>query len=150
MWKRSLIIICILIGIVGYLSIKQPKSTSINIEQLRHIDQAWSWLPEWVPVNREKNDTQLFKTKSAWLKDFNKFTGKQYTRRDLKDFNKNAEVVDWYINQRIPDMLRASGNPVNIRNVMIAYCEGISHVIYQRGLKQDTMRRIREYSNINM
>ncbi len=58
---------------------------------------------------------------------------RQYTMEDMKDVSKNREVSDWYLDTRIPQMLKSKGVPVTEDNVLRAYNGGAERL--SRSLK---------------
>lgn len=60
----------------------------------------------------------------------------------------NQQVASWYMNDRIPKMLRAYGIPDTIDNRLAAYNAGIGIVKANRGLPSETQNYIRKYKEM--
>lgn len=63
------------------------------------------------------------------LKEWNNMNPKQqHTSKYLTDAKTNMKIADWYMNKRIPQMLKAKGLADTTKNRLVAYNAGISHV----------------------
>lgn len=83
---------------------------------------------------------------SAALKEFNDFNSADFTKDDLFNPNINYIVANWYMNKRIPQMLRHYGREVSIRNQIIAYNAGIYYVKNDHlPLPNETINYLRKY-----
>lgn len=80
------------------------------------------------------------------LSDFNKKNKKNYSKEDLMDGKKNNEVANWYFNKKIPRMLKAKGHADTVRNRIIAYNAGISHV-GKKIIPKTTFEYIQKYNS---
>lgn len=87
----------------------------------------------------------LFQITPILLKEYNSFHNSTYTRNDLFNLSLNRTIADWYLNVRIPQMLRAYRKPVTIRSVLIAYNAGVSYVVNEKALPSVTVRYLRKY-----
>lgn len=64
---------------------------------------------------------------------------------DMLNPTNNTEVAEWYLTQRIPEMLRHYHKPVTTRNIIIAWNAGISYVIKNKRLPKTTINYLRKY-----
>src|SRR3990167_6945759 len=79
-------------------------------------------------VNKTTGARGLGQIMPPALRDFNRYTKKNYTYDDMFIPHKNREVTEWYLYQRIPQMLRYYKLPINIENVLTSYNFGIGNV----------------------
>jgi soluble lytic murein transglycosylase-like protein len=80
------------------------------------------------------------------LKEWNNFhKSEQYTLNDLWNAEINKKIAIWYLEVRIPQMLRHFGIEVNTRNILICYNAGIDYLVRNRKLKQETVDYIKKY-----
>lgn len=87
------------------------------------------------------------------LKEYNTFNPQQaYKPDDLFQVEPNDNVSNWYINQRIPQMLGALGIADTVDNRLIAYNAGVGVlakvVAGKRGLKPETVDYLRKYKAV--
>jgi len=82
------------------------------------------------------------------LKDYNNYHAKEPVSPDqLYDPTTNMQVAQWYIQQRIPQMLKAFKIPVTLDNVLWAYNGGIGNVKINR-MAPETQDYIRKYNAV--
>jgi len=97
--------------------------------------------------NKKDDSRGLYQITPICLKEFNNFhPNKKYTRDDLWTVSVNTEIADWYLNKRIPQMLRHYGRPDTIENRLIAYNAGISYVVSGKQIPEITKSYIRKYN----
>ena len=65
------------------------------------------------------------------LADYNKYVEKT-SPKQLLNPKKNKEIASWYLNRRIPLMLRFFKKPVTTKNILLAYNCGIGCVVENR------------------
>jgi len=83
------------------------------------------------------------------LKDFNKYNmqGEGLQMRQMFDPYDNKIVAGWYLNKRIPQMLRAYNLPITLDNILWAYNAGIGKV--KKGiLPKETKNYIAKYKGL--
>lgn len=78
------------------------------------------------------------------LADYRKYVDK-VSKKDLMNPEVNREIADWYINRRIPLMLRFFKKPVTNRNILIAYNAGIAYVAHEKDLPETTLEYLLKY-----
>ena len=78
--------------------------------------------------NSTSKATGMYQITPICLKDYNNYNTVKYTLTDMYDADKSLVVADWYLNDRIPSMLRYYGHTVNLNNTLVAYNWGIGHV----------------------
>lgn len=80
------------------------------------------------------------------LVEWNQFHPKQqFSKRQMLDDDLCFKVADWYLNKRIPQMLRAFKKPVTTRNILISYNAGISYVVKNKSLPKITIAYLKKY-----
>lgn len=83
------------------------------------------------------------------LKDFNHWNaeGLQYTQDDMFNFIKCSVVADWYLNVRIPQLLKHFKLDDTIENRLICYNAGIGYVLSGK-LPKETQNYILRYKQL--
>lgn len=79
-------------------------------------------------VNNKSGAKGLGQITPIVLKEWNNLNKKQYSDKDLTDAATNMKISDWYMNKRIPQLLKSKKLPDNVKNRLVAYNAGISHV----------------------
>jgi len=95
--------------------------------------------------NSRTKATGLYQITPICLQDYNNYHSVKYTLDDMYDADKSLVVADWYLNDRIPQMLRYYGHTVNLTNTLIAYNWGIGHV--GETLPKETSDYIKKYED---
>ena len=71
----------------------------------------------------------------------------QYTVDQLFSSSINSEIAHWYMNYRIPQMLRYYGCEDTVENRLISYNAGISYVVGNgKVLPRETVQYIEKYN----
>lgn len=97
-------------------------------------------------TNIKENAHGAYQIRPIVLKEYNSFNNSNLTLKDLHT-DKGRLVADWYLNKRIPQMLRHFNKPVTDRNIIISYNAGISYVVKDKPLPTITRAYIRRYEN---
>jgi len=74
--------------------------------------------------------------------------GEAVPENGLFDKNYNIKIADWYLNKRIPEMLRYYKCADTVENRLIAYNAGIAYVVKGKTLPKETRNYIRKYREI--
>jgi soluble lytic murein transglycosylase-like protein len=78
------------------------------------------------------------------LKEYNKYNNKHYTMSDMKNALRCYTVSFWYINIRIPQMLKYYHKPITVDHILWAYNAGIGNVT--KNIKPNSTKNyIRKY-----
>ncbi len=81
------------------------------------------------------------------LEEYNIIFDTYYRRQDLFDELLNFTIAQWYLTQRIPQMLRCYHKPVTLDNVLWAYNAGIGNLV--KGIKPlETRNYINKYKRL--
>lgn len=83
------------------------------------------------------------------LKDYNNYHKIKFSTSDLFNSEINKQIAQWYLNIRIPQLLKYYNKEITIRNILISYNAGIDYVIRGRELKQETRDYIIKYERRN-
>lgn len=82
------------------------------------------------------------------VKEWNNFNPKEkYADDDMFDEAINTKVANWYMNKRIPQMLKHFKHEDNDDNRLIAYNAGIAHV-GKKQLPEETVNYIKKYKSL--
>ena len=95
--------------------------------------------------NARENSFGLNQIRSATLDEYNKYTKSNLRYQDLFNAEINNRVATWYLEKRIPSMLRYYHKEVSVRNIIISYNAGISYVVSGKKLPEITVRYLRKY-----
>ena len=77
--------------------------------------------------NRSEDARGLYQIRKIVLVEFNQYCKKNYNMDDLWNPNINTEIAQWYLEVRIPQMLRYYHVEVTVKNIILAYNAGISN-----------------------
>jgi soluble lytic murein transglycosylase-like protein len=81
------------------------------------------------------------------LKEWNNFhKNKQYNLDNLWNSSINMEIAEWYLNIRIPQMLKVFKKEISTKNIIICYNAGIDYVVKNKTLKEETSDYIKKYN----
>jgi len=90
----------------------------------------------------------LYQITPICLADYNQLQHTNYTKQDLFNPNINRRIAKWYIEIRIPVLLRHYKKEVNVRNVIYAYHDGIGNLV--KGKISDNAKNYwRKYGRIS-
>ena len=95
-----------------------------------------------------RDDVGLYQVTHVVLEEYNQYHSHGYTKADLLDNNINAIVAQWYMEVRIPRLLRHFGLRVTVDNCLICWNGGIKAAI-KHHLTGITKRYLREYHKID-
>ena len=117
----------ILLASIGWLIILSTlaqcaRAETIDLNKIALIESGY----DHMAYNKSSGATGKYQITPICLKDYNQYHKIKYTMTDMYNpvFNKN--VASWYINKRIPQLLRHYGHELNLENTLIAYNCGIS------------------------
>lgn len=90
----------------------------------------------------------LYQIMPITLREFNNFNETSYTVDDLFNSEINSNIANWYMFERIPQMLRHFKKPVTLRNILWAYNAGIGNVVKDR-MPDQTKNYIQKYERLS-
>ena len=117
-------------------------SAEIDLDIVIQIESNWKH-----NVRSHKGAVGLCQITKPCLKDFNRYNKTRYTMSDVVNPQVNMRIAYWYLNERIPQMLRARGYVVTVENVLVAYNAGISNLKRWR-LFNETREYIDKYNTL--
>lgn len=133
--------ICILL-VCFLLSITDAHAEMIDLNRIAQIESsnnpnAW---------NKAEDGRGLFQINPICLKEWNNFHPKeQYTKDQLFDAQINTRIAAWYLQVRIPSMIKHYGKPDTIENRLIAFNAGINYVKTGKPIPATTRDYIAKY-----
>jgi hypothetical protein len=117
--------------------------TGIDLNRIIQIESSGNPLA----YNKKSRCRGLCQISEITLKEWNNFHPHQkYTSQDLFNPNVNIKIADWYLGQRIPQMLRYYHKPITITNLIIAYNAGIAYVRHGWDIPAETKDYLRKYN----
>ena len=90
----------------------------------------------------------LYQVSEIYLKEYNTLN-----RQDIKPdelFNPEVcyKVAYWYMNKRIPQMLKYYKKPITLNNILISYNAGIYYTVNKKALPTQTTNYIAKYRQL--
>jgi soluble lytic murein transglycosylase-like protein len=115
----------------------------VNMDIIKQIES--SGRADAVSFKGAKHGRGLYQISEVCLKEWNNFNPEEtYTVEDLFDGVINLKIADWYMNKRIPQMLKHYEVEDTDENRLWAYNAGIGNVI--KGIKpEETRLYIKKY-----
>lgn len=96
--------------------------------------------------NSKTKATGLGQITPIVVKDWNNMNPKnKYNLLQMKKPDLNKKVSSWYMNKRIPQLLKSFKLEDNTKNRLIAYNAGIDYIKKNKPLKQETIDYIKKY-----
>lgn len=138
---KNILLLCILV-----LCVTIPLSIfafEIDMLTIGHIESGNN--PS--AYNARTHATGIFQVTPICLLDYNNFTRSTYRMEDMFDKDNCYVVASWYLNKRIPQMLRYYKKPVTVENILIAYNAGINYVVKSLPLPRETRNYLKKYAS---
>jgi len=114
----------------------------IDMERLAMIESSNN--PNAVSYRGAKYGRGLYQVSEICLYEYNEMTGNDYQPKDLFNPHINTLVAVWYLDKRIPQMLKHYGLDVTDSNILWAYNAGIGRVL-DGVMPDETRRYIKKY-----
>lgn len=131
--------------LIGFLLLWQGMAHAEDLIDLRAIMKIESH-GDVKAFNRHSGARGLYQVTPIVVKEWNAFHPEErFTNEDMFNAQRNYKVAEWYLNTRIPQMLRHFGKPVNVENVLISYNAGISYVVKGKELPEETSNYLQKY-----
>jgi hypothetical protein len=114
----------------------------VDLDRIAQIESSGNPLA-W----RKADDSRgLYQITPICLEEYNNFhPGAGYSMDDLWNVSISNEIADWYLNVRIPQMIKHYEKPVTIENVLIAYNAGIWYVKTGKPIPEITKQYLKKY-----
>lgn len=90
----------------------------------------------------------LYQIRPICLQDYNELNNTNYTLEDLFTVSTNEKIAIWYLNVRIPQLLKHYGYKITINNTIIAYNAGIKYLAYNITIPKSTVDYIKKYRKL--
>lgn len=120
--RRITILLLLIIVTITFSAV----GSNIDYEALRYIESRG----QRTAHNVECDARGLYQITPVVLEAWNdRHPNRRYDKGDLFDPRVNEEIARWYMDTRIPEMLRHYGVPVNTYNKLWAYYAGIINVV---------------------
>lgn len=124
--------------------LKTHLKVNIDLSAIATIEsggKAWARNPESKAVG-------MYQITPIVLKEWNQFKKIKLMEFDLYDAKKCEMVADWYLHERIPQMLKHFGKEVSVNNLLVAYSAGIYYLVSGEEIPQETKRYIEKYKKL--
>lgn len=117
-------------------------STHIDIEKIIQIEshgRPWA-------LNKRTGARGLMQIRSICLREWNNYHPEsKYQLKDLYNPQINMKVGYWYLNNRIPAMLKASKLKITTHNILTCYNWGIGNLKSNKKIPKETINYIQKY-----
>ncbi len=121
------------------------KSNIVNMKYIEKIESQGNAKA----YNKSSKAIGLYQITPICLKEYNNFHPKRkYSSKDLYNPCINYIVAEWYIRERIPQLLKYYKKPVTIENILISYNAGIGYVVKGKSLPKETIDYIKKYKKL--
>ena len=144
--EKFLIILIALVLFAMFLSFFPPKARAemVNLRIIAQIESSNNPLA----YNHSSQAVGLYQITPICLNDYNLTHKICYELTDLLSPKFNRLVAEWYLNKRIPQMLKAHRLPINLNTILWAYNAGVGRV--KKGiLPEETKNYIKKYAKLN-
>lgn len=116
----------------------------INLSKIRQIESKNNFFA----YNFKSKAIGLYQITPIVLQEYNKFNSLNIVSYQLFYPIINEQIAIWYLNKRIPQMLKYFNKPITVRNVLICYNAGILYVVGNKSLPKETINYIKKYNAI--
>ena len=137
-------IIWALIGSVMFLLMNTgfAHGSQINMKAIRQIESSDCVFK----VGRYEDARGCYQLTKWVIRDWNHYHPYElYTMETAAEDAANEKIASWYLNKRIPAMIRAYGKPVTTDNILIAYNAGIKYVVNGEEIPKITKQYLIKY-----
>jgi soluble lytic murein transglycosylase-like protein len=138
------IITAIIVMAVIFSLCKGCSADIIDLDRIKQIESSNNPLA----YNKTTKATGLYQITEICLLEYNNYNKTDYILSDMYNPILCHKVAEWYLNKRIPQMLRYYNKPITLENCLVAYNAGISYVVYNKPLPEETVNYIRKYKQI--
>ena len=116
---------------------------SINLERIAQIESGHNANA----YNKSSGAVGMYQITEIALADFDQLNNGRYGMTDMKDPQKAGRVAEWYLNERIPALLRRFGLKDTIDHRLWAYNAGI-WALKRNKLPLETRLYIKKYHKL--
>jgi soluble lytic murein transglycosylase-like protein len=98
--------------------------------------------------NRHSQARGQYQIMPILLKEYNNFNKTNYTLQDLFNAKVNEQIAYWYLEKRIPQLLRHYKKEITIDNLLWAYNAGIGNLL-KGNIPIETKNYIKKYKQLS-
>ena len=135
--------IVILFTLLSIFILSTAFGEEVNLDAISHLESSNN------PQAVNGNAIGLFQITPVCLRDYLAIANHTSSYKDaskrLLEPNFNRKVAQWYLNERIPQLLRAFGKPVTLCNQLICFNAGIKYVAKDLSLPKETKDYLEKY-----
>ena len=135
-------IVCLLA--VQLCDVKPALASQINLNVIKQIESSGNPLA----YNKSSKAKGLYQITPICLEEYNNYHEKQVAPHELFVPSINEKVAKWYLNVRIPQMLRYFKKPLTTDNILISYNAGINYVVKGKRIPLETKNYINKYKKM--
>lgn len=117
----------------------QPAFCAVDLDRIATIESS-NDPNAYNPVSRAVG---AFQFTAIAVRDFNRENGSKVALNDLYDEGKAAHLALWYMEIRLPELIKAAGYKDTVNNRLIAYNCGVSCL--GKPLPRETLNYIKKY-----
>jgi len=129
-----------------FLLIFHTNSYGANLIDLNKIKQIESH-GNPLAYNKGSGARGLYQITAICLQEYNNFNHSTYSLNDLFNPTTNEKIASWYLEKRIPQMLKYYNLDVTVENILWAYNGGIGKV-KKNIMDRETANYIEKYNRI--
>ena len=145
MYKKA--IFAIVVIIFSQVNNLEAQVHYVNVMKIAKIESDFN--PN--AVNPKEGSRGLCQIRRECLTDFNMHHKEgTYSYDQLFDREINLQIAGWYLNDRIPAMLKRFNKPITLENILIAYNAGIKYVAENIVPPKSTLRYIKKYKELGI
>ena len=127
-----------------YILFKSVHAHGLNMNAIKQIESGGN--PN--AYNKHAQAKGLYQITPICLKEYNNYHENKIKDEELFNAKLNYTIANWYITKRIPQMLKHYGKRLTNRNIIISYNAGISYVVENKDLPEETENYIIKYNKI--
>jgi len=144
--KRAIFGLFYAITATFFLLASNPALASeINLDAIKSIESSGN--PFAVSFKGAQNGLGLYQISDIARRDFNNMTGSNVKTLDLLNPATNKKIAHWYLEKRIPQLLRHYGYLDTTENKLIAYNCGIG-CLKRPSIPSETKNYIKKYQSM--
>lgn len=118
-------------------------ASSVDLSAIKQIESSGNSQA----FNKHSGAIGHFQITEICLQDFNELNKTSYSKQDLFNPQVNKLVASWYLEVRIPQLLRHFKYPVTVQNALIAYNCGIA-CLKRPALPKETLTYLKKYKEL--
>lgn len=135
--------VMLLVMLMLFSSLVHADDVYIDMQKIRMIESSGN--PR--AYNASSHARGLYQITPIVLREWNNYHPReQYTLDQLFSSTINSNIAHWYMNYRIPQMLKHYRCKDTVENRLICYNAGISYVVLGKALPAETVQYIDKYN----